>query len=377
MKELNKLTEELISQGYTKENYPAWVKPWNEFYGGFEYTIEYKDKMVFETPCGMVIKGSHWNSGYMSYMGVNWTLENDCPTINCPYKKIGCKDNHKLLKNSECGGGTVKFVFCACHKTTKEYKYEISIDKVINQREDEIEQKFSDFQKTHKRVCQQMCRFSEYKNSWVQSYDPTECQRFCNYCSILKISFSGKKGNVFYDIYTTTEIKGVGLFQNEFKTIAIKDKRYFEKPMPIEVCEVIADYFKDKIISKEKARHNSEIYFNDHHNVFFKLEVKNIRAEIRCARDLEKDLEDISNGIAVVHQSDLIIGKKSEKRQRKEVAQNAKIKKYLLLLSQNDIENIDKKYKYKIIKAIEKGLITEEDILNAKKCESGEQLSLF
>lgn len=41
MKELNKLTQRLFAEGYTKDRHPDYVDDWtyqSEFYGGFEYT---------------------------------------------------------------------------------------------------------------------------------------------------------------------------------------------------------------------------------------------------------------------------------------------------------------------------------------------------
>lgn len=40
MEELNELTKRLFQEGYDKEHYPDYVKPFNQYYGGFEYTLE-------------------------------------------------------------------------------------------------------------------------------------------------------------------------------------------------------------------------------------------------------------------------------------------------------------------------------------------------
>lgn len=73
MKELNKLTQRLFAEGYTKDRHPDYVDDWtyqSEFYGGFEYSRAKKNSMVFSTPCGLLIQGSYWNSGIMS----TWVL---------------------------------------------------------------------------------------------------------------------------------------------------------------------------------------------------------------------------------------------------------------------------------------------------------------
>ena len=124
MMKLNLLTQRLLSEGWTKENHPDFVRDWayySDFYGGFEYTAERLHRMVFSTPCGLLVKGSHWSSGHMSYMGVEWMPENDNPAINCPYRKLGCEKNHQLLRHHASGGGLSKMVFCACHEVPVPY----------------------------------------------------------------------------------------------------------------------------------------------------------------------------------------------------------------------------------------------------------------
>ena len=52
MKELNKLTQRLFAEGYTKDRHPDYVDDWtyqSEFYGGFEYSRAKKNSMVFST----------------------------------------------------------------------------------------------------------------------------------------------------------------------------------------------------------------------------------------------------------------------------------------------------------------------------------------
>ena len=47
------------------------------------------------------------------------------------------------------------------------------------------------------------------------------------------------------------------------------------------------------------------------------IEIINVHAESRESRDIAKDLEDIKNGIEVVHESDLIQARKESKRARR------------------------------------------------------------
>ena len=94
MDKLNKLTQRLFSEGYTKENYPDDVRPFDPFYGGFTYRRETLYRLVFETPCGLLVEGSHFVYGTMSFMGVDWMPENDNPVVTCPcFTNTTCGQN--------------------------------------------------------------------------------------------------------------------------------------------------------------------------------------------------------------------------------------------------------------------------------------------
>ena len=79
--ELTKITKELLAQGWTKDQTSEGFRPWNDFYGGWEYKRSTYAKFVFQTPCGMLIKGDKVISD-MAYMGVHWMVENDNPVID-------------------------------------------------------------------------------------------------------------------------------------------------------------------------------------------------------------------------------------------------------------------------------------------------------
>ena len=120
MKEYNKLTKELLSAGYTAEHFPDYVQidssrlpgddPLNNVSGGFEYKRWYIDKLVYKTGCGKYVMGRNMISD-MSYMGVQWIHENDCPVIRCPYDKSECDKNNRLLHGIH---GGVLSIQCWC-----------------------------------------------------------------------------------------------------------------------------------------------------------------------------------------------------------------------------------------------------------------------
>ena len=68
MAEYNKLTKNLLSEGYTAENFPKDKvhiahgcysrngNPLDNIYGGFEYNRIYCESFIYKTGCGMYVK---------------------------------------------------------------------------------------------------------------------------------------------------------------------------------------------------------------------------------------------------------------------------------------------------------------------------------
>ena len=95
--ETNKLTQRLLTEGWKKDQTPPGCRPWNKYHGGWEYAYHSRLNVTFETPCGLILKRTELShSGYMSYMGIDWTEENDNMTVLCPYYDKGhCELNHR------------------------------------------------------------------------------------------------------------------------------------------------------------------------------------------------------------------------------------------------------------------------------------------
>ena len=381
MTELNELTKRLFTEGWTKENHPNWVKDFNKWYGGFEYTIEAQRKLVFETPCGLLVKGSHWNTGYMSYMGVDWTIENYNPTLNCPYRNDNCVKRHKLLQEKAHGTGRMKIVFCDCHLTSCAYDYEKSIDKILDEQEERKAQLHKEFTETH-RSCPFQDSFNEIKGKWQLRYDPFTCAtNICQYCSVLRRDLSDKKGNVFYDLKTTRRGEDKGLFTQEYETQIIKGKRLFEKNINLTIAEIIAKSFKYKIREKVNMKYHAELFFNEYYGKYFKVEVLNVRAEKRVSRDLEQDLKDIAEGYTVSHESDLIAEEKEQKRIKRDETQNKKAERLIKTVFEKGYDRLNDTELRRLKKFTRNGLIDLKEIneadKNGKKQRQIQQLSLF
>lgn len=383
--ELNLLTQELYAKGFTRESPPDWVKPYDWFYGGFQYKTDVIKEMVFSTGCGLHVHGYDWVGGDMSFQGVRWCLENDNPTLNCPYRRVGCQSNHELLRDSKISGGCAVMVFCACHQIEGPYEYQKSIDKVLEDKRKREEELFQKFSKTKGgRVCRQMCIFDERTDEWRFNYDPIDCTHYhCHYCMVLGRELSSKKGNVFYDVCIRRRVEeGVGLlYENKIETTLIKGKQLLDHPYSLDICEIIARTRQAEIYRKEQSRFSRELFFARNHGQYFELEVINVRAERRESRDLLQDLQDVQDGINVIHQSDNKAAAKAQKSKNREAAVQRRKRKYVKLLAENDISSLDGLEQYRISKMMEKGVISQLEIDEAReenlRNQPFEQISLY
>ena len=84
MKEVNELTRRLLAEGWKPEDTPPGTEPYKDYYGGWTYTSEAIRSTVWETPCGLLVAGSHFLNGYLSFNGVDWRVENGNPVVCCP-----------------------------------------------------------------------------------------------------------------------------------------------------------------------------------------------------------------------------------------------------------------------------------------------------
>lgn len=335
MEDYNLLTQKLLAEGYTAENHPDYVRipsGWNKddrlenLHHGFEYTRKYRDKLVFETGCGLLVAGSDIGFGSMSYMGILWIPENNNPVICCPYRKDTCDKRNPIL-GGPSGGALAKIFQCDCHLTDKPYAYDISVKRIrddINREKRQKYDEFSDRVKGH--VCYWHMRYNDWTGEWKQKYNPMDCARHCTrvggICDLRHTPVSKKKGNVFYDVKVSYIRRDGTLFDGEKVVKINKGMRLFETGKSITICEEVVKRCKKDIIRKEMNRLRYEIRFRG-----WKVEVLNIRAERRESRDLMQDLQDIREGIEVVHVSDLNKAAKAAKKEHRQQAQQKKIAK--------------------------------------------------
>ena len=326
--ETNRLTQRLLAEGWTKDQVPPGCKLWNEYHGGWEYDYRSRLNVTFETPCGLILKRTEVShSGYMSYMGIDWTEENDNMTVLCPcYDKEHCELNHPLLEGTNARGGAhdEQLRFCAVHETDKQWTYEASVQRVRDLAEQEKDRLWEEFSaRKGSRVCRHQCRYNRRTKKWTPAYRPEMCASYgCSYCVVLQKEIDrSNRGFVFYDEKWTLPIKEQGIFEAYDHVTVRKGKKLFDKPIPMTLCEAIIKYGLRDEISRLRLNKSSALFYNP----TLKIEFINFRAEKKVGRDLLKDLKDVQDGISVIHEVDAQKEKAELKRQRKVKAAQQKI----------------------------------------------------
>lgn len=355
MSKYNLLTQRLLAEGYTADNYPkdkvhiaggyhtASTGPLDNVYGGFEYNRVYSDNFLYKTGCGMYVKGSNVLT-HMGYMGEEWCHENDNPVVRCPYDKAECPLNDNRL-HGIFGGGNCIQCWCACHKTDEPYDYDHSFEKAEKDRKDEERRKYQEYADAHNgRICQNHMNYNERTREWNMYYEPAQCASMCfaqnGYCPVLGRKLNKKRGNVYYDLKTSgikkqTEAQR-SLFDGERWTYIEKGMRVFKNPCSMDICEAFIKVQSDKILSDYKVNHSAEYLFDKS----FKAEILNIRAESKPSRDLMQDLQDIRDGIEISHASDNEKQKQEAKKEKRKLAKQKNIERLEKTIIEVGYENL-------------------------------------
>lgn len=356
MSKYNKITQRLLAEGYTADNFPkdkvhipGGVYAVNgslldNIYGGFEYNRIYCDAFIYKTGCGMYVKGNNVLSN-LGFSGEEWCHENDNPVVRCPYDKSCCSANDSRLHGTH-GGGLYIQCWCVCHRTDEPYDYEHSFEKAENERQEEKKRKYQEYSDAHnRRICQRHMYYDERKREWNLHYKPSACASMCysedGYCPILGKKLSKKRGNVYYDMKKSGVNKQVeaqcSIFDGNEWSYIEKGIRFFKKPCSIDICEAFVKVQSDEILRDYMVNHSTEFLFNKD----LKVEILNIRAESKPSRDLMQDLQDIKSGIIVTHASDIEKCDKERRKEKKQQAMHKKVKKLEKKLIETGYHNLD------------------------------------
>lgn len=328
--EYNNLTKKLLSDGYTVDEHPGFVKvnesrfsdndPLSNLAGGFEYKRWYSDKIVYKTGCGKFVMGENVINN-MGYMGVEWCHENDNPVIRCPYDKSECPANDERFR-FQC--------WCVCHSTNEPYNYDNSIEKADKECKNEMERKYQEYSDLHKgRVCRNHMFYNERTRTWFLDYKPSRCAEICysknKFCPILGRQLSKKRGNVYYDLKKSGILQQrenqLSLFDGEQWIHITKGIRYFDKPVSMDICEAFIKVEKNEIKRNYDINHSWEKLMDK----TVDWEIINIRAEAKPSRDLMQDLEDIKNGILLSFDEDMRRNEAEHKKEKRKLAKQKKI----------------------------------------------------
>lgn len=363
MGKYNELTKRLLAAGYTADNFPADKvhiahgcyarngNPLDNIYGGFEYNRIYYENFIYKTGCGMFVTANNVLSN-MGFMGEEWCHENDNPVVRCPYDKPQCPQNDSRLHGMR-GGGTCIQCWCVCHRTDESYDYESSFEKAEQERKEEKERKYQEYSDAHNgRVCRRHMSYDERKREWNLYYEPKDCAQMCyggyGYCPILGRELSKKRGNVYYDLKKSGIRHDGTLFDGEEWVQIEKGKRFFEKPVSMDICEAFIRVQSDEILHWYKINHSTEWMWDN----TLKVEVINIRAESKPSRDLMQDLQDIKAGIEITHASDIEENTKKHKKEKRQQAKEKRIKaieKKIMEIGYENMEFVDQNRACKLL----------------------------
>ena len=361
--DLNELTKRLLAEGYTREKPPEGYHAWRDFDGGWTYPSEELCKLVYETPCGLLVMGGHWSCGYMSFAGVDWKPENDNPTITCPYfTRESCDLVDERLRGFRDGIHECLRP-CNCHPTDKPFDYALSYDKVGDDTQKRADAQFL-IQAKGRRVCRLQARYNRTTEKWTYWYDPLSCQGFCSYCDVLDKPLDGKKGNVYYDVKVTYTVPGHGLIPDETKVLITRGKKAFKHPMPMPICEAAAKISKKNLEWREQGMRDNRRSQN-------LVEIIKIYAQSKEVRDLEQDLRDIEDGITVRHLSDDVKAAKQTKRERKKLRVESRNQRLRNKIEKHGLDGLDRIDRARAVKWL------GEEAYEIEQKQEPEQMSLL
>lgn len=381
MKEVNELTRRLLAEGWKPEDTPPGTHPYQDYYGGWTYTGDAIRSMVWETPCGLLADGRHFLNGYMSYHGVDWRPENGNPTLCCPvFPSAPCPLRDPLLCNEMYDLHSDDVVYqCACHQTDRPYTYEGSVDEAHDRVWKEAGERWEVYKAQHKgRVCRQQSRYGRTTKTWRSFYDPMDCASFgcCSYCDVLAQELDTHKGNVFYDLRKSWTVKGEGLFPDQRKTVVEKGRKLLGHTASLTLCEAIVKYGRHRVEEHVWSEFHRDLFFDKS----LEIEVINLRAARVDKRDILQDLQDVANGIEVIHAADSLKAAKAQKQARREAAKARRIRKVEAMVLTHGWDALEDTWKRRAKKLLDGDRINEllHQRQSAKTTPLEEiQLSLF
>ena len=113
-------------------------------------------------------------------------------------------------------------------------------------------------------------------------------------------------------------MKGEGLFPDQPRTVIEKGIKLLKRKASMTICEAIVKYGRHTIEDLCPVHITMTVF-----DKTLKIEVINLRAAKVNTRDIKQDLQDIANGIEVIHTIDSEKAAKEQKRARRKAAQRS------------------------------------------------------
>lgn len=355
---LNKLTERLLNEGYSKVNYPDYVKEYNAMYGGFVYTPEYIMALRYRTGCGIEMSGGDV-IGTMSYAGQDWSYENDNPVIACPYHRRYCPENHELLRKPVKSG----LCFCACHAVTQTpASAAATMEQILAEKEISRKKSLHSYKLEHAgRFCLNHMDYFPETNTWKLIYKPRKCA-YCgaSQCTLFGYQLSPQKGNIYYDCEVVT-VNEDTIFPDSKEIILFKGIPVLREDASITICEKIVEACGQEILE-------TEFYHPYDIPKAVSFTNRNVRAAVSCVRNIEEDLEDIKKGIHIIYCTDIKNAQAAEESLKVKRTLNRKIVEEETFVLQHGFEHLKEYEKRRIRKILPEARI--EELLEERELRS-------
>ena len=241
---------------------------------------------------------------------------------------------------------------------SRPYTYEGSVDETHDHVWREADKLWEVFKAQHKgRVCRQQSHYGRTTKTWRAYYDPMDCANFgcCSYCDVLAKELDTRKGNVFYDLRKSWTVKGEGLFPDQRKTMVEKGHKLLDRTASLTLCEAIVKYGRHRVEERVRSEFHHDLFFNKS----LEIEVIILRAARVDKRDILQDLQDVTNGIEVIHAADSLKAAKAQKQARREAAKARRIRKAEAMILAHGWDALEDTWKRRAEKLLDEDRIDE------------------
>ncbi len=344
----NELTELLISKGADPEDMNTWpgdVISVDRKH--FVYLAEGRKRawLQWESPCGLLAQGTpgQW-WGELQIDGVFHCAENFNPLFACPWPGKKCPYKKKLPPG----------INCEFHWSEKQYDPKLDIANIEREKDTALHVLYEKDLQDHPGYEMRCMNAKEVlmpdgKWGFRFRWDLHECIKYCrNTCCPARgwKERNTEPVNIFFDVYVERgyEDEYLGMVYPRIEKSVKKGMKVFDNPVARTDAEFALKIWErnpgshilplamDRLnpiagLGERQRDAEREAYFVEHHGVYngkrytIYAELRNIRIAKFEQRDIMQDLEDVRNGIEVIHPSDQTKRAKKDKAERRKQAE--------------------------------------------------------